>query len=220
MKNPIDFKLILITEGKFNNNLYKTISSACRAGVKAVQIREKHISAKELLIISKKIRTITKQTKIKLFINDRYDIAMLSKADGLHVPENGINPAQVVKSKFITGKSVHSLIGAVEAEKNGFDYIFFGPVFRTPAKVKFGKPQGLENLKTVCGSVKIPVFAVGGINPNRAKKCIQSGAYGVAVIREIMNSKNVIKTVNEFNVSLGIIGGVRSGDPIKHRGTV
>jgi len=203
MHSRIDFKLILITDSNLNKNLIRVISEACKAGVKAVQVREKNISAKELLKLSKKIRTITNKTKARLLINDRYDIALLADADGLHTPEKGINPLQLKNNKLIIGRSVHSLISAVEAEKLGFDYIIFGPVFRTPAKIKYGSPQGIKNLKQVCGTVKIPVFAVGGINPLRSKKCINAGAHGVAVIREIMNSKNIRKTVNEFKASMG-----------------
>ncbi len=74
----------------------------------------------------------------------------------------------------------------------------FGPVFRTPAKIKYGKPQGLKNLGKVASAVKIPVFAVGGINQGRIKKCIDAGAYGVAGIREFMLTKDPAKTIREF----------------------
>lgn len=199
MKTLINFKLILISDSGLNKNLYKIILQACKAGVKAVQLREKNISPSEMLKVARKIRSITKKYNSKLIVNDRFDIALLTKADGLHSPEGGIRPKQIKKkNKFIIGKSVHSLSSAIEAEKNGYDYAMFGPVFRTPSKVRYGKPQGLEKLKKVCSMANIPVFAVGGINPVRAQKCIKAGAFGVAVIREIMQSKNVEKTVREL----------------------
>ena len=91
------------------------------------------------------------------------------------------------------------------AEKDGFDYLMFGPVFRTPAKIKFGKPQGLKKLNQICSAVNIPVFAVGGINPARVKKCISAGAYGVAAIREFMKTKDLRKTINDFNKEFGTV---------------
>lgn len=169
-------------------------------GVKAIQLREKDLSAAELLKIAKKVISSAAKYKTNIIINDRLDIALLSKAGGVHSPANGIsiNDIRKLSNIFLTGKSVHSVSEANKAEKEGYDYLMFGPVYRTPAKVKFGKPQGLENLKLLCSKVKIPVFAVGGINPKRIKKCLAAGAYGVASIREFMQTKNARKTISEF----------------------
>jgi thiamine-phosphate pyrophosphorylase len=207
MPSSLNFRVIFITGSLVNSDLFKIIHHACNAGIKAVQLRLKDISASEYLKAAYKTREITEEFNTKLFINDRYDIAMLSRSDGLHSPEGGISPLQVHReSKFIFGRSVHSAAAAIEAEKAGYDYLLFGPVFRTPSKVKYGRPMGLEKLDEVCHAVNIPVFAVGGINPYRAAKCITKGAYGIAVIRELMLSENIKKTVNEFNkiISLNV----------------
>jgi thiamine-phosphate pyrophosphorylase len=199
---PLDFHLILITDriACKPNKLEDVIKSACQNGVKAVQLREKNLDSHSLLKFAKKLRKITKHYSAKLIINDRLDIALLSKADGLHSPVNGLTAEQIRNhhKKLVTGKSVHSLEEAVRAERLGFDYIIFGPVFRTPSKTAYGKPKGLKELKKVCMNVNIPVFAVGGINPVRAGKCIKQGAYGVAVIRNIMCSKKIKQTLKQF----------------------
>jgi len=185
--------------------LEEVVRMACLCGVKAFQLREKDLPAVDILLLAKKLRKLTSGHRAKLLINDRLDIALLSKADGIHSPENGILPEQVkqLNKNLIVGKSTHSLKSALEAERKGFDYIIFGPVYRTHSKIKYGKPKGLPELKRVCDKARIPVFAVGGINPERAKKCIQAGAYGAAVIGAIMKSKNIKKTVNEFKQCLG-----------------
>ena len=207
LKNSkVNFRLIFITSRKLSKTpLALVVKSACRAGVKAVQIREKDLHASGLVKIIRDIKKITFRFKASLIINDRLDIALLTKSNGLHIPENGLLPSQIKKFSpgLITGKSVHSLKEARGAEKNGFDYIQFGPIFKTPAKVKFGTPQGLDNLKKVCSAVNIPVFAVGGISTARVKKCLDAGAHGVAVIRSIMKSKNMAGTINEFKNELG-----------------
>jgi thiamine-phosphate diphosphorylase len=133
------------------------------------------------------------------------DICLLSKADGIHSPEKGLTPKQIKKynPKLLAGKSVHSVNGAIEAEKKGYDYIIAGPVFRTASKVKYGKPLGLKTFKQICDAVNTPVYAVGGINPERAMKCISKGAYGAAVISEIMNAKSIKQKVKEFRNSMG-----------------
>lgn len=206
MKRKVDFRLILITDRKLCGNLPERIFKACSAGVKAVMLREKDLTASELLVLAKKINTVTKRSKSKLIISSRYDVALLSGADGVHSPEKGIQPGQIKQNKrILSGRSVHSLRAAVEAEELGFDYLLFGPVFRTPAKVKYGPPMGLKKLSNICTAVSIPVFAVGGINPKRAKKCIEAGAYGAAVIREFMLSCNINKTVKEFKDEMGAL---------------
>ena len=207
MANKIDFKLLVITDRKKcrTKSLEEVVKTSCACGIKAFQLREKDLTASELLLLARRLRKITTGHRAKLIINDRLDIALLSNADGIHSPENGISPKQSKRfnKNLIVGKSTHSLNSAIEAGKNGFDYIIFGPVFRTQSKVKYGKPKGLNELKRVCNKVNIPVIAVGGINPGRAEKCIRAGAHGAAVIGAIMKSKNIKKTVSEFKESLG-----------------
>ncbi len=205
-KAKIGFRLLLITDSSLTEkNLIKVIDSACKNGVKAVQLRNKILSSKDILTLAKRLRTVTKKYKASLVINDRLDIALLTGADCVHSPESGIEAGYIKMAdpKLIAGKSVHSIQSARKAEKNGYDYVLFGPVFSTPSKVKYGEPQGIEKLNKVCSSLKIPVFAVGGISPARAKECLDAGAYGVTVIRAIMSSKNIKNTVNEFHNSIG-----------------
>lgn len=197
---------MVITSGKLKGNeLLKQITSLSAAGVRAIQVREKHMPAGELLNISKSAGRMIKRDQTRLIINERLDIAILAGASGIHSTSNGIENRYIRKfaSGMFSGKSVHSLVEAVNAEKDGYEYILFGPVFRTPAKVKYGKPQGLKKLGEICNSVEIPVFAVGGINLKRIKKCINAGAYGVAAIREFQDTNNINNAVKEFRKELG-----------------
>lgn len=207
MANRISFRLLLISDRKLcnHNSLEETTNIAFASGVKAIQLREKDLLTSELLTLAKKLKKSTLKHSAKLIINDRLDIAMLVKADGVHSPENGIQAKDIKRfnKKLIVGKSTHSVKTAIDAEKNGYDYIIAGPVFRTASKIKYGKPLGLSLLKEICNCVKIPVFAVGGINPERAKKCIKAGAHGAAVISAIFQSADIKKTVMEFQNSLG-----------------
>jgi len=168
--------------------------------VGAIQLREKDMPASKLLQIAKELSAKLNKYKTKLLINERLDVAILSNSSGVHSPAAGISNPDIRKysNLLVSGRSVHSKAEAVKAEKDGFDYILFGPVFRTPAKIKYGKPQGLDRLKKVCSSVNIPVFAVGGITPKRAKKCINCGAYGIAGVREFMTAIDPKKTVNDY----------------------
>lgn len=200
----VDFRLLVISDRKLTKDLLKVVKMCCACGVNALQLREKDLPAGELAKLSKDVRTLTNGTNTKLIINDRLDITLLSKASGLHVSGGGIDIKYIKKYKvLLKGKSVHSVNEARAAQKAGYDYLLFGPVFRTPAKIKYGSPQGLSMLESVCTAVNIPVFAVGGITPHRVKKCLNAGAHGVAVIRAIMMSKNISRTIAEFKTELG-----------------
>jgi thiamine-phosphate pyrophosphorylase len=206
MPNKIGFRFLLLTDRKQTKKpLINIIENACKAGLKAVQLREKDLSSRDLLQLAKQIRNITKRFNSKLLINDRLDIALLSKADGLHSPENGtpLKYSRQFGKHLLIGRSVHSLNGALDAEKECYDYIIFGPVYRTASKTAYGKPKGISELKKVCEAVKVPVFAVGGITPERASRCVGAGSHGVAVIGSVMKSANPKGSIIRFKKAMG-----------------
>lgn len=204
MTSNIKFRLMMITdEGQSYSSLIKKVTEACKYGFKAVQLRNKKISTQQLLKLAKELRRITSKFSANLFINDRADIALLSKADGIHFPSGAIDIKSLLSYNILLGKSTHSLKDAKESFYNRCDYILFGPVFETASKLKYGKPQGLKKLQRICEQIEIPVFAVGGITPKRAKMCLKVGAYGVAVISAISKSDNLKRTISEFEENLG-----------------
>ncbi len=196
-----DFRLLLITDRKNSYHpILKQVEECLKAGVRAVQLREKDLTTGELIFLAKKLRNVTSKYKAKFIINERIDVAMLVEADYLHLPSSSIDIEDIkcFNKKIRIGKSVHSIQEAIRAEKSGADYLLFGPIFSTPNKKRFGKPQGLNSLKEINLSVKIPVYAVGGINSSRARKCMGVGAEGVAVIRDLMCSENLKQRVGEY----------------------
>jgi len=148
-------------------------------GVDMIQVREKDLSGADLLDLVCRIRDVAAGTKTKVLVNGRLDIALIAGLDGVHLPGDGIPAAQVRPHVRTLGTSCHSLDEAIQAERDGVDYIFFGPVFETPGK----KAVGTDALRRVAGSVKIPVLAIGGITPENASAVVDAGAAGVAAIR-------------------------------------
>ena len=208
-KKNIDFKLYLITDNKLitpHSSLISVVRKALKGGVKAVQLREKNLETLELLKIANKMSDVTKQFNASFFINDRFDIALAVGADGVHLTQNSIPASAVrkaVKKKLLIGVSTHSLKEAREAEKGGADFITVGPVYRTPSKLKYGKPIGLDTLQKITSSVSLPVFAIGGVKSSNIKFIKEAGAYGAAMIREVLASNNINRKTRELVNLLG-----------------
>jgi thiamine-phosphate pyrophosphorylase len=183
-----------------NSNLLSAVKKALAGGVRAVQLREKDLDTRDLLKLAYKMKELTHYYEAKLFINDRFDIALAVSADGVHLTRNSI-PVEAVRKtvgiKLLIGVSTHSLKEAGEAERGGADFVTFGPVYRTPSKVKYGAPVGLDELSRVCSKIKVPVFALGRVKMNRVNKVRESGAYGVSMISEILKAENIKKRTQE-----------------------
>jgi thiamine-phosphate pyrophosphorylase len=192
----IGFNLLLITDRKNTSGrpLADIMMCAGEAGVRAVQFREKDISLREQMSMAIEIQKITRQFDMKLFINDRVDLCMAIDADGVHLPSTGLPIAvarKMLGRKKIIGVSCHSVEDVVRAESEGADYALLGPIYDTPSKREYGKPLGIDYLKSVSESTTIPLFAVGGIKISNLKEVMNRGANGVAMISEIMAEKDV-----------------------------
>jgi len=214
----IDFRLYLITDRRVcpgrsdgipdTETLETALETACRAGVRAVQLREKDLDGKTIYEMAARIRESTTAHGSKLFINDRVDIALALGADGVHCPEHGfpvLDAAKLLGPSRTIGASVHSLDGARRAEDLGADFVTFGPVFATPSKTAYGPPQGLDALGGVAGSVGVPVFAIGGVTPERAAACLDHGAAGVALISSILGADDIAAAVRDFEAVMGTL---------------
>ena len=203
----MNFKLYLIGDRKIFSDeeaFLSAVDRALKAGVKAFQLREKDLTARQYYFLAKKMREITKRNDALLFINDRIDIALAVEADGVHLPQSGF-PARVVrkvwKDRFLIGVSTHTIDEAREASEWA-DFITFSPIFCTPSKASYGEPQGVEKLKEVKNSVKCRVFALGGIKLENVHEVFPY-CDGVAMISGILAQKDIEGTVKKFKEILG-----------------
>jgi thiamine-phosphate pyrophosphorylase len=96
------------------------------------------------------------------------------------------------------GVSTHSVGEALEAEKDGADFITLGPVYATPSKEKYGKPVGLETLREAKSRTTLPIFAIGGIKPGNVREVKEAGADGIALISAILTAQDITKTTEDF----------------------
>lgn len=177
------------------------VRDALAAGVAAVQLREKDLDSRSLFAFALQMRVLTRGYGARLFINDRVDVAMAVGADGVHLGQKSMSARSarsVAGTGFLIGVSTHGLKEALVAEAAGADFITLGPVFPTLSKLGYGEPIGLEKLKTVCASVDVPVYAIGGIKKEQIQDVMLAGAEGAAVISAIIGQPDVAASAREI----------------------
>lgn len=197
MKNDL---IYLITEGLSTDQnfserkaqILELIKVAVETKIPLVQIREKKLSARDVFKLASEAAQIAKNSNTKILVNDRADIALAAKADGVHLPADSVSAAIIRRNfpkDFMIGASVHTIDEAEDAKRQGADFAIFGPVFRTPGK---GEPKGLDVLRDVCEKLKpFPILAIGGVDETNYISVLKSGASGFAAIRFLSDTENL-----------------------------
>ncbi len=189
----------LITDGEADTanfaekktKILALIKAAVRSNISFIQLREKKLPARFVFELAAESVKLTRQSRTKILINDRADIAAAAKADGVHLTSKSLSVEtirRVFLKDFIIGVSTHTLAEAENARQNGADFITFSPIFNTPGK---GEPQGVEKLREVCEKLEpFPVVALGGIDAANYKAVLENGASGFAAIRFLSDPEN------------------------------
>jgi thiamine-phosphate diphosphorylase len=159
------------------------------AGVSILQLRVKSLPPVDFLELAKDARTATRAHDCKLIINDRIDIALACHADGVHLGQDDLplSTGRALMGEKIIGISTHNLAQAHAAERNGADYIGFGPMFGSATKVTGYEARGLEMLQQIRRAVKLPIVAIGGITEKNVREVWQAGADSAAIISDILH---------------------------------
>lgn len=168
-----------------------------------LQIRERDLSAREILSISEHAVRIARKTGARVMVNDRADVACCA-GGGVHLTTRSL-PVEAVRGVFGTetmiGASTHNLEEAVAAENGGADFVVFGPVFETLSKRSYGPPVGVASLRAVARRVRIPVLALGGITSSNFHETLEAGAAGIATISWFARAadlEGVVQTIKSF----------------------
>lgn len=161
-------------------------------GARLIQLREKRAAPLDFFEAARKAVEFARTRKVKIIINDRADIALAIKADGVHLGQGDLPPdaaRKILGARAIIGFSTHTIQQIAEAVKLPIDYAAIGPIFQTSSKENPETVVGLENLKRARAAIgDFPLVAIGGINSENAPEVLESGADSIAVIGAIFNS--------------------------------
>ena len=199
----LESRLFLVTDRHQTNGrpLVPLLQRVLTAGVPAIQLRERDLSAKELVTLAREVQAVMASRRSQLLINDRIDVALTLEGVGVHLRSNSLPVSvarQLLGAQRLLGISVHAVEEAVQVESQGVDYIVLGPIYETPTKQMFGPPLGIQTLEKACRLVRIPIIGIGGVTAARVREMRCAGAFGVAVITAVLGAVNVESAAREL----------------------
>ncbi len=204
----VDFRLYVVTDRRAaeaaGRSLPALLDAALsraekRAARVAVQLREKDLQGGALFALARELRAVTRDHGARLLVNDRLDVALAAEADGVHLPANGL-PADAARRLLaavgLIGVSTHSAAEVAAAKVKGADFVLLGPIYDTLSKRRYGAPLGLTPLASAAAAAGLPVFAIGGITPERVAEVRAAGAHGVACVGAVMSAADPAAAVD------------------------
>lgn len=187
----VDYRLYLVTDRALARGraTAEVVCAAVAGGVTCVQVREKDVGTREFIEEARAVQAALRGTGVPLIVNDRVDVALAIGADGVHLGQRDMAPADARRlgpPGWIVGVSAELVADAVRAERDGADYVGVSPVFATPTKADHAAPLGLAGLQAIRAATKLPLVAIGGIHAGNAREVVRAGADGLAVVSAIV----------------------------------
>lgn len=176
--------------------------AACAGGASVVQLRAKHATDREGLEWAHRIRALTREAGVTFIVNDRFDLALLADADGVHLGQEDLPPARLpeaARRALAVGRSTHEPAQLEAARSEPVDYVAFGPVFGTASKESAYAARGLAALRDAARCVAPrPLVAIGGITAANAGDVRAAGAWGIAVISAVAGAQDPVRATREL----------------------
>lgn len=189
-----DSTLYFITDstGFEENEFLYRIESALQGGVTLMQLREKEKSTRDYLSLAQKVHKLAQKYNVPLIIDDRIDIAMAADAEGVHLGQSDLPIAvarQILGDGKIIGATAKTVPQALEAYRQGADYLGVGAIYPTTTKVVTIRTS-TDTLRDICAAVPIPVNAIGGLNKDNIHILKGIPIAGICAVSSIMKSDN------------------------------
>ena len=196
MKKRFDLTLYAVTDGCLIERMpfLEAVEQTIAGGSTMIQLREKNLFTRDFLQTAKQVHQLCQKFNLPLIINDRTDIALACKADGLHIGQDDI-PLSIAREMLgndkIIGVSVSTVEEALCAQRDSADYVGVGAMFPTGTKIDAQKVH-IQTLEEIRNSIKIPVVAIGGINERNALQLVKSRIHGIAVVSAIFGYEDIV----------------------------
>ena len=201
----LDARLYVLVNGCDSpGSLARLVQILVDANVDVLQLRDKQLPDRDLVERARLIRQLTRDTATLFVVNDRPDIAVLSDAAGVHVGQDELSVADcrtILGRDRLVGVSTHSLAQARRAVQDGADYLGCGPTFPSRTK-KFEEFPGLSFLRTVRQEIRLPAFAVGGIDHTNAAQVLDTGFQRIAVSAAVTAASDPAAAARSLRESL------------------
>ncbi len=197
--------LILDTEALGGRDAVETARQAIQGGAGVIQLRDKKLPKGELMAIAKALRQVCAESGVLFIVNDYLDAALACDADGLHIGQGDLPPAdarRLLRGDMVLGCSTATVEEAIRAQEQGADYIGVGSIYPTQSKADT-RPAGLDTLRQVKERVSIPVVAIGGINEDNVAGVIEAGADAVAVLSAAIGASDVKEASRRLIEAIG-----------------
>ena len=170
------------------------VEQMIEGGVDLIQLRGKGKSLDELADYAARLHELTARSSTPLIVNDHAEIASQLPVEGVHVGQDD-DSIEVARRKagreIVVGKSTHSVEQALTAQREGADYLGFGPIFATPTKPDY-PPIGLSDIGRVHAEVDLPIFCIGGINIENLQSVIDAGAKRVVMVSALLKAHSIV----------------------------
>jgi thiamine-phosphate pyrophosphorylase len=184
-------RLYVLLDGRASLDEFAALArSLVEAGVHVIQLRDKRLDDRQLLERAAALREITRAAGVLFIVNDRPDLAVLARADGVHVGQEDVSvkaARTIVGPDALVGVSTHWIEQSRQAVLDGANYIGVGPTFPSETK-QFDQFPGLELLRAVAGEIRLPAFAIGGIGPENVAEVLQTGMGRIAVSGAVLGA--------------------------------
>lgn len=202
------FRFYLITDHQHTRHKPPDVlPDLVEAGLRALQVREKGLSPAALAAYCQTLLAGIgpRREALSLYLNDRAELALSLGFEGVHLRADSLPlhlQAPSLRATLGFGVSTHTLAGVQAAASAGAAFATFGPVYATPSKADYGAPVGLRALEAAA-AIGLPLFALGGVTPERCGECLSVGAVGVAAISAVWDAEHPGQALERFREALG-----------------
>ena len=202
----LDTRIYFITDSTpySEDEFLGRVESALKGGVSLIQLREKERTTREYISLAQKVHELAKRFGVPLIIDDRIDVALAAKTEGVHLGQSDMpikTAREILSDDFIIGATAKTVEQALEAYEQGADYLGVGAIYPTTTKVKTVLTS-TEMLDKICKTVPIPVNAIGGLNKDNIDVLKGIGIKGICAVSAIMKAPDPEKAVKELSAAV------------------